>query len=92
MTATTNSGNSVTVLQLVLCLGIVVMLVGGWYLQFSLAELKEQKQEFQISLFKLKAQQQETAQIVQQLREKVRRQSKLIELRSQFEINYKVSS
>ena len=39
------------------------------------------------SLVELKAQQQETAQIVQQLKEKVRRQSKQInELRSQLEM------
>ena len=73
MTATTNSGISVTVLLSVLCLGIVMMFVGGWYFQSSLVELK--------------AQQQETAQIVQQLREKVRRQNKqLIELHSLLEM------
>ena len=61
MTAT-NSGVSVTVLLSVLCLGLVMMFVGGWYFQSSLVELKEQQQE--------------TAQIVQQLKEKVRKQSK----------------
>ena len=71
MTTTTNSGISVTVLLSVLCLGIVMMFVGGWYFQSSLVELK--------------AQQQETAQIVQQLREKVRRQSKqLIKVSNDF--------
>ena len=80
MTATTNSGISVSVLLSVLCLGIVMMFVGGWYFQSSLVELK--------------AQQQETAQIVQQLREKVRRQSKqLIELHSLLEMKqFKVSN
>ena len=37
---TANSGISVTVLLSVLCLGIVMMFVGGWYLQSSLVELK----------------------------------------------------
>ena len=53
---TINSGVSVTVLLSVLCLGLVMMFVGGWYFQSSLVELKEQQQE--------------TAQIVQQLKEK----------------------
>ena len=49
-----------------------MMFVGGWY--------------FQSSLVKLKEQQQETAQIVQQLKDKVRKQSKqLNELRLQLE-------
>ena len=61
MTAT-NSGISVTVLLSVLCLGLSKMFVGGWYFQSSLVELK--------------AQQQETAQIVQQFKGKVRKQSK----------------
>ena len=56
---TTKSGISAAV---VLCLCLVMMLVGGWYLQSSLVELKTQLQD--------------TVQIVQQLREKVRRQSK----------------
>jgi len=80
-------------LLLVLCLGLVITFVSGWYFQFSLAELKVQQQEFQTSLFELKAQKQETAQIVQQLREKVRKQNKLInELHSQLEMRkFKVS-
>ena len=61
---TTNSGISVTVLLSVLCLGLAMMFVGGWYFQSSLVELKEQQQS---SLIELEAQQQETAQIVQQL-------------------------
>jgi len=70
---TTNSGISVTVLLSVLCLGLAMTFVGGWYFQSSLVELK--------------AQQQQTAQIVQQLKEKVRKQSKLInELQSQLEM------
>ena len=70
---TANNGVSVTVLLTVLCLGLAMMFVGGWYFQSSLVELK--------------AQQQETAQIVQQLREKVKRQSKqLNELHSRLEI------
>ena len=72
MTAT-NSSISVTVLLSVLCLGLAVIFVGGWYFQSSLVELKEQQQ---FSLVELKAQQQETAQIVQQLKDKVRKQSK----------------
>ena len=44
MTAT-NSGVSVTVLLSVLCLGLAMMFVGGWYFQSSLVELKEQQQE-----------------------------------------------
>jgi len=70
---TTNSGIRVTVLLSVLCLGLAMMFVCGWYFQSSLVELK--------------AQQQQTAQIVKQLREKVKKQSKLIsELYSQLEL------
>ena len=73
---TTNSGISVTVLLSVLCLGLAVMFVGVWYFQSSLVELE--------------AQQQETAQIVQLLKEGVRRQSKqLNELHLQLEGNLK---
>ena len=39
MTAT-NSGVIVTVLLSVLCLGLAMILVGGWYFQSSLVELK----------------------------------------------------
>ena len=77
---TTNSGISVTVLLSVLCLGLAMMFVGVWYFYSSLVELE--------------AQQQETAQIVQQLKEKVRKQSKqLNELRLQLEMSqqFKVS-
>ena len=89
MTAT-NSGISVTVLLSVLCLGLAMIFVGGWYFQSSLIELKEQQQS---SLVELKAQQQETAQIVEQLKDKVRKQSKqLNELRLQLEMRkFKVS-
>ena len=91
---TNNSGVSVTVLLSVLCLGITMMFVGGWYFKSSLDDLKTQQQEFEISLFELKAQKQETAQIMQQLKEKVRKQSKQInELCSQLEMRqFKVSS
>ena len=77
--AATNSIVSVTVLLSVLCLGLVMMFVGGWYFQSSLVELKEQQQE--------------TAKVVQQLKEKVRKQSKqLNELRLQLEMRqFKVS-
>ena len=69
---TTASGVSVTVLLSVLCLGIAMMFVGGWYFQSSLVELK--------------AQQQETARVVQQLKEKVKRQSRqLIGLQLQLQ-------
>ena len=72
---TTNSGISVTVLLSVLCLGLAMMFVGVWYFQSSLVELEAQ---------------QETAQIVQLLKEKVRRQSKqLNELHLQLEGNLK---
>ena len=54
---TTNSGISVTVLLSVLCLGLAIMFVGGWYFQSSLVELKEQQQK--------------TANIVQQLNQVV---------------------
>ena len=78
MTAT-NSGVSVTVLLSVLCLGLAMMFVGGWYFQSSIVELKEQQQQ--------------TAQIVQQLKEKVRKQSQqLNELHLQPEMReFKVS-
>ena len=50
-----------------------MIFVGGWY--------------FQSSLVKLKVQQQETAKVVQQLEEKVRKQSKqLNELHLQLEM------
>ena len=67
-----------------------MMFVSGWYFQSSLVGLKEQQQS---SLIELKAQQQETAQIVQQLKDKVRKQSKqLNELRLQLEMRqFKVS-
>ena len=69
---TSNSSVSISVLLSVICLGLAVMFVGGWYFQSSLVELK--------------VQQQETAQIVQQLKEKVKRQNKqLFELQLQFE-------
>ena len=76
---TTNSGVSVTVLLSVLCLGLAMMFVGDWYFQSSLVELKERQQE--------------TTQIVQQLKEKVRKQSKqLNELHLQPEMReFKVS-
>ena len=90
---TTNSGISVTVLLSVLCLGLAIMFVGGWYFQSSLVELKAQQKEFQFSLLELKRQQQETIQMMQQLKEKVRKQSKQInELHSQLEMRqFKVS-
>ena len=67
-----NSGVSVTVLLSVLCLGLAMMFVGGWYFQSSLVELKEQQQE--------------TATVVHQLKEKVKRQNKqLIELQLQLQ-------
>ena len=74
--AATNSGVSVAVLLSVLCLGLAMMFVGGWYFQSSLVELKEQQQTFQSSLLELKVEKQETAQIVQQFKGKVRKQSK----------------
>ena len=71
-----NSGASATVLLSVLCLGLVMIAVGGWYFQSSLVELKMQQQQ-QSSLGELKAQQQEIAQTVHQLKEEVKRQNKL---------------
>ena len=53
---TANSGFSFTVLS-VLCLGLAMMFVGGWYFRSSLVELKEQQQEFQSLLVELKTQQ-----------------------------------
>ena len=70
---TANSCINVAVLPSVLCLGLAMMLIGGWYFQSSLVELK--------------AQQQETVKIVQQLKEKLKRQNKqLIELQLQLEL------
>ena len=78
-----NSGASTTVLLSVLCLGLVMIVVGGWYFQSSLVELKVQQQS---SLAELKAQQQETAQIVHQLKEEVKRQQKqIIELQLELQ-------
>ena len=86
MTAT-NSGVSVTVLLSVLCLGLAMIFVGGWYFQSSLVELKTKQQSFQSLLLELKIKKQETAQIVQQLKEKVRKQNKqLNELYLQLEM------
>ena len=69
---TSNNSVSISVLLSVICLGLAVMLVGGWY--------------FQSSLIELKAQQEETIRTVQQLKEKVKRQNKeLTELQSQVE-------
>ena len=89
MTAT-NSGVSVTVLLSVLCLGLAMMFVGGWYFQSSLVELKEQQKAFQLLLL---VEKQETAQIVQQLKENVRKQNKqLNELHLQLKMRqFKVS-
>ena len=63
-----NSGVSVTVL--VLCLGLVLIVVGSWYFQSSLNELKIQVElkAQQSSLIELK---EETAQIVHQLKEQI---------------------
>ena len=61
MTAT-NSSISVSLLLSMLCLGLAVIFVGGWYFQSSLVELK--------------AEQQETAKVVQQLKDKVKKQNK----------------
>ena len=81
MTAT-NSSISNSLLLLVLCLGLAVIFVGSWYFQSSLVELKEQQQ---FSLVEMKTEQQETAKVVQQLKEKVKRQNKqLIELQLQL--------
>ena len=72
-TSITNNSVNITLLLSVLCLGLAMMFVGGWYFQYSLVELQAQKQE--------------TTQIIQQLKEKVRKQSKqLNELRSQLEM------
>ena len=68
MTAT-NSSISVSLLLSVLCLGLAVIFVGGWYFQSLLVELK--------------AEQQETAEVVQQLKDNVKRL--FIELQLQLE-------
>ena len=71
----------VTVLLSVLCLGLPVMFVAGWY--------------FQSLLVVLKVQQREATDTVQQLKEKVRKQSKQLNelrLRLQLEMRqFKVS-
>ena len=68
MTAT-NSSISVSLLLSVLCLGLAVIFVGGWYFQSSLVELRTEQQE--------------SAKVMQQFKEKVERQ--LIELQLQLE-------
>ena len=68
MTAT-NSSISVSLLLSVLCLGLAVIFVGGWYFQSLLVELK--------------AEQQETAEVVQQLKDNVKRL--FVELQLQLE-------
>ena len=71
MTAS-NSSVSISVLLSLICLGLAVMFVGGWYFQSSLVELKVQEEE--------------TIRTVQQLKEKVTIQNKqLIELQLQLE-------
>ena len=73
ITSATESSVNITLLLSVICLGLAMMFVGGWYFQSSLVELQ--------------AQQQETTQTVQQLKEKVRKQSKqLNKLHSQLEM------
>ena len=48
MTAISNSGVSVTVVLVsILCVGLAVMFVGGWYFQSSLVELKVQQQQLE---------------------------------------------
>ena len=70
---TANSCINVAMLPSVLCLGLAMMFIGGWYFQSSLVELK--------------AQQQETVKIVQLLKEKLKRQNKqLVELQLQLEL------
>ena len=44
MTAS-NSSVSISVLLSLICLGLAVMFVGGWYFQSSLVELKVQQEE-----------------------------------------------
>ena len=68
MTAT-NSSISVSLLLSVLCLGLAVIFVGGWYFQSSLVELRTEQLE--------------SAKVMQQFKEKVERQ--LIELQLQLE-------
>ena len=48
MTAISNSGVSVTVVLVsIICVGLAVMFVGGWYFQSSLVELKVQQQQLE---------------------------------------------
>jgi len=82
-----NSGLSISafVSLSVLCLGIAMMFVGGWYFQSSLVELNIQQKELQSSLAELKAQKQENRQVVQQLKEIVKTHGKqLVELQLQL--------
>ena len=65
----TNSSISVSLLLSVLCLGLAVIFVGGWYFQSSLVELRTEQLE--------------SAKVMQQFKEKVERQ--LIELQLQLE-------
>ena len=74
-TSSINNGVSATLLLSVLCLGLVIMVVGGWYFQSSLVELKVQQQS---SLGEFEVQQQETPQIMHHLKEEVKRQNKQI--------------
>ena len=87
MTSTTTSsvGVSLAVLLLVLCLGIALTLLGGWYFQSSLVEVKEQQQALQLSVGELNVQRKESTETVQQLRETIRRQGmQLTELQLQL--------
>ena len=68
MTAT-NSSISVSLLLSVLCLGLAVIFVGGWYFQSSLVEMRTEQLE--------------SAKVMQQFKEKVERQ--LNELQLQLE-------
>ena len=102
---TANSGISVTVLLSVLCLGIVMMFVGGSYFQSSLVELRvmmanqheyivEQKKEImgqrnEILAYMVKATKRED--IIQQLKEALYKQKKnLNELLLQLQIKFQV--
>ena len=87
MTATTNSGVTVSVILLssILCVGLTLVFVGGWYFQSSLVELKAQQQADWYFQFELKTQQQENAKLLQQLKDTAESQNKQI-LELQFQL------
>ena len=77
-TTTTNTGMIVSSLLSVVCL--VVLCMGGWYLQSSLVELRTQVLQQQQDIAGQMVKNAEQAEIIHQLKEKLSEQNKQIDL------------